>query len=155
MSVSNLPTQNSFSAHCESSLKILFMITLLTLLMLLLLDAGVKTSKGGKSSKMERNIAGQTDRDRESLPEGNQPNDDAGDVDDYGATENILQPGTKISINDFQLLTVVGRGSFGKVYLVKKKDNGHPYAMKILKKDQLIKKNLLIKTQGKTNDKPK
>jgi len=47
------------------------------------------------------------------------------------------------------LLKVIGRGSFGKVYLVRKKDNGNPYAMKILKKDQLIKKNLLIKTQGK------
>jgi serine/threonine protein kinase len=44
------------------------------------------------------------------------------------------------------MLKVIGRGSFGKVYLVRKKDNGLPYAMKILKKDQLIKKNLLIKT---------
>lgn len=50
------------------------------------------------------------------------------------------------------MLTVVGRGSFGKVYLVRKKDTGQPFAMKILKKDQLIKKNLLIKTQGKLID---
>jgi len=46
------------------------------------------------------------------------------------------------------MLTVVGRGSFGKVYLVKNKETGKPYAMKILKKDQLVKKNLLIKTQA-------
>jgi len=65
-------------------------------------------------------------RDSESL----QPNDettqhdDDGDKDDDGATENILNPGAKISLNDFQLLTVVGRGSFGKVYLVRKRDNG-------------------------------
>ena len=50
--------------------------------------------------------------------------DDDGDQDDNGETQNILNPGAKISINDFQLLTVVGRGSFGKVYLVKKRDNG-------------------------------
>lgn len=75
--------------------------------------------------------------------------DDDKDKDDDGVTQNILQPGTKISINDFQLLTVVGRGSFGKVYLCRHKDSGMPYAMKILKKDQLVKKNLLIKTQGK------
>ena len=31
---------------------------------------------------------------------------------------------TNISIEDFQLMKVVGRGSFGKVYLAKKKDNG-------------------------------
>ena len=49
-------------------------------------------------------------------------------------------------MNDFEPITVIGRGSFGKVYIVKKKDSGLPYAMKILKKDQLIKKNLLVKT---------
>ena len=59
-----------------------------------------------------------------------------------------MKSGGKISINDFQLLKVIGRGSFGKVYLVRKKDSGLPYAMKILKKDQLIKKNLLVKTQA-------
>ena len=52
-------------------------------------------------------------------------------------------------MEDFTLVTVIGRGSFGKVFLAKKKDSGKPYAMKILKKDQLIKKNLLIKTQGR------
>jgi serine/threonine protein kinase len=69
-----------------------------------------------------------------------------------GPTENLLVPGNKISKNDFLILKVIGRGSFGKVYLVRKKDTGVPYAMKILKKDQLIKKNLLIKTQGKYFD---
>lgn len=62
---------------------------------------------------------------------------------------NLLVPGKKISLDDFKLLKVIGRGSFGKVYLVRKKDDGLPYAMKILRKDQLIKKNLLVKTQGK------
>ena len=66
-----------------------------------------------------------------------------------GPTENLLDPGKKISKEDFYILKVIGRGSFGKLYLVRKKDTGIPYAMKILKKDQLLKKNLLIKTQGK------
>jgi serum/glucocorticoid-regulated kinase 2 len=61
---------------------------------------------------------------------------------------NLLVPGKKISLDDFKLLKVIGRGSFGKVYLVRKKDDGLPYAMKILRKDQLIKKNLLVKTQA-------
>lgn len=61
---------------------------------------------------------------------------------------NLLNPGKKISLDDFKLLKVIGRGSFGKVYLVRKKDDGLPYAMKILRKDQLIKKNLLVKTQA-------
>jgi len=44
------------------------------------------------------------------------------------------------------MMKVIGRGSFGKVYLVKHKELDKPFALKILKKDQLIKKNLLIKT---------
>ena len=36
---------------------------------------------------------------------------------------------------DFKILKVIGRGSFGKVYLVQKKDNDRLYAMKTLKKD--------------------
>lgn len=71
--------------------------------------------------------------------------------DNDGPTENLLEPTKKISKDDFYILKVIGRGSFGKVYLVRKKDTGIPYAMKILKKDQLIKKNLLVKTQGKSS----
>ena len=40
-----------------------------------------------------------------------------------------------ISKQDFKILKVIGRGSFGKVYLVQKKDNDRLYAMKTLKKD--------------------
>jgi len=56
------------------------------------------------------------------------------DMEDDDHTENLMAPGKKISINDFQLISVIGRGSFGKVYLVRKKDSGLPFAMKILKK---------------------
>ena len=89
---------------------------------------------------------GQSDASLGAQDETNEMDD--GNAED-GPTENLLKPGTKISKNDFITLKVIGRGSFGKVYLVRKKDNQMPYAMKILKKDQLIKKNLLIKTQGK------
>ena len=49
-------------------------------------------------------------------------NEEDGNQED-GPTENLLMPGTKISKNDFITLKVIGRGSFGKVYLVRKKDN--------------------------------
>lgn len=62
----------------------------------------------------------------------------------------MLNPNDKISAKDFEYKKVIGRGSFGKVYLVRKKDSQRPYAMKILRKDHLLKKNLLIKTQGKS-----
>lgn len=42
---------------------------------------------------------------------------------------------TTINKQDFKILKVIGRGSFGKVYLVQKKENDKLFAMKTLKKD--------------------
>ena len=49
-------------------------------------------------------------------------------------TFNPLTPDNKITFNDFEALKVIGRGSFGKVLLVRNKNNNEIYAMKILKK---------------------
>lgn len=69
--------------------------------------------------------------------------------DPEGVSENLLRPAIKVKKDDFQFVKVVGRGSFGKVYLVKKKDNpSMPLAMKVLNKDIVSKRNLLIKTQA-------
>lgn len=47
----------------------------------------------------------------------------------------------KIGIEDFNIVRVVGRGSFGKVYLLTKKSDSKVYAMKTLKKDMILRKN--------------
>lgn len=60
----------------------------------------------------------------------------------------MLRPNKKISLNDFELIKVVGRGSFGKVYLVKRNGTEAYYAMKKLKKETVAKRNLFIKTQA-------
>ena len=46
----------------------------------------------------------------------------------------------KVCLTDFVLLTTVGKGSFGKVIQVRKKDSGQIYAMKVLKKAQVLKR---------------
>ena len=46
----------------------------------------------------------------------------------------------KVCLSDFVLLTTVGKGSFGKVIQVRKKDSGQIYAMKVLKKAQVLKR---------------
>ena len=67
-----------------------------------------------------------------------------------GDCENLLAPQEKIGLKDFELVKVIGRGSFGKVYLVKKNGTESYYAMKKLRKDVVAKRNLFIKTQGKS-----
>jgi len=45
---------------------------------------------------------------------------------------------TQVNLQSFDFIKVIGRGSFGKVFLVKKKDDGKYYAMKSLRKDVII-----------------
>ena len=58
---------------------------------------------------------------------------------------------SKVSIEDFKLLTVVGKGSFGKVFLAQKLtgvDRGAVYAIKTLKKDVLHARGQLQHTRA-------
>ena len=65
----------------------------------------------------------------------------------------MLSPRQKISKDDFKIIKVIGRGTFGKVFMVKKKDSDKIYAMKVLKKEQVATKNLRVKTKGKSDNK--
>ena len=47
----------------------------------------------------------------------------------------------KVTKNDFETISVIGKGSYGKVVLVKKKDTQQLYAMKVLKKAEIIRRN--------------
>ena len=55
--------------------------------------------------------------------------------------EQQQKTGGNISKKDFDMISVIGKGSYGKVVLVKKKDNNRLYAMKVLKKADIIKRN--------------
>ncbi|KAI8927130.1 kinase-like domain-containing protein [Entophlyctis helioformis] len=46
-----------------------------------------------------------------------------------------------LAIEDFELLKVIGKGSFGKVMQVRKKDTGRIYAMKIIKKAHIVERD--------------
>ena len=52
--------------------------------------------------------------------------------------DSIKEKG-KVSKDDFTLISVIGTGAYGKVLLVKKKDSNNLYAMKVLKKKNIIK----------------
>lgn len=54
-------------------------------------------------------------------------------------TETVFgKDGKKITLDDFDIIKVLGRGAFGKVMLVEKKDNKQVYAIKSLHKEQII-----------------
>ena len=51
-----------------------------------------------------------------------------------------------VTVRDFRTIKVIGKGSYGKVLLVEKKDTGKMYALKILKKNEILKRNQLEHT---------
>jgi len=61
---------------------------------------------------------------------------------------SLLDNSEKVHLEDFELLKVLGRGSFGKVMQVRKKSDGKIYAMKILKKQAIIARNQVEHTKA-------
>ncbi|KAG9510469.1 Serine/threonine-protein kinase tricorner [Fragariocoptes setiger] len=55
-------------------------------------------------------------------------------------TEFLRLKRSRLGVEDFEPLKVIGKGSFGEVRLVQKKDTGHVYAMKILRKADMLEK---------------
>lgn len=51
-----------------------------------------------------------------------------------------------MTIDDFELLKVIGKGSFGKVMQVRKKDTGRIYAMKTIKKSHIVERDEVAHT---------
>ncbi|CAK4630344.1 hypothetical protein LEN26_010076 [Aphanomyces euteiches] len=62
-------------------------------------------------------------------------------------TTQPVAPEGKVTLDDFHLVKVIGKGSFGKVLLVRKRDNGLVYAMKVLRKENIIKRNQVEHTR--------
>lgn len=58
---------------------------------------------------------------------------------------------SKLGIDDFNLLSVVGEGSYGKVMLVRKKDTNELLAIKMLKKDYIERRNQVLHTKTERN----
>ncbi|KAI8098197.1 kinase-like domain-containing protein [Gilbertella persicaria] len=90
-----------------------------------------------------------------------QPNFDSSRIEDQvldivGGTGSIhiqlcyrpQQTSAPITFDSFDLLRVIGRGSFGKVYVVRKKDTNRIYAMKVLRKSRIISRSEVTHTMA-------
>ncbi|KAJ2776847.1 Serine/threonine-protein kinase [Coemansia javaensis] len=58
---------------------------------------------------------------------------------------------TPLSIDQFDLLKVIGKGSFGKVMQVRKRDTNRIYAMKILSKSKIVMRSEVAHTLAERN----
>ncbi|GMH97919.1 hypothetical protein TrST_g4424 [Triparma strigata] len=103
---------------------------------------GTKMSKAGKAKK------GAAASGKSGGGSGGNDNIDIKLDDKYTSKAG----GGKLGIDDFELLKVLGKGSFGKVMLVKKKGGDDTlFAMKTLRKAALIKRNQLLHTATERN----
>jgi serine/threonine protein kinase len=51
------------------------------------------------------------------------------------------------ALDNFLKVKVIGKGSFGKVFLVREKSTGTIFAMKVLRKENIIKRNQIEHTR--------
>ena len=58
---------------------------------------------------------------------------------------------TKVQMDDFDIIKTIGRGSVGKILLVKYKNTGDLYTIKSMRKDQLLSETLIDNILGEKN----
>jgi serine/threonine protein kinase len=63
----------------------------------------------------------------------------AGKLDNPG-TAIWLEDGARLGLADFEQVKLIGRGAYGEVRLVRKRANKQVYAMKVMKKSEMIEK---------------
>lgn len=77
---------------------------------------------------------------------GGEENSDDDDNEEAKMVFTVSPQGKKVGPQDFDVISVVGKGSFGKVYEVRKRDTGEIFAMKEMNKEVIERENLLEHT---------
>mmetsp|Transcript_18237 Transcript_18237/g.51074 ORF Transcript_18237/g.51074 Transcript_18237/m.51074 type:complete len:1547 (+) Transcript_18237:556-5196(+) len=78
-------------------------------------------------------------------------------VDDLERTLRNAEPSTpgspqiSMCIDDFEIIKAISRGAFGRVYLAKKKSTGDLYAIKVMRKVDLVRKNMVESVKNERN----
>jgi serine/threonine protein kinase len=104
------------------------------------------------SSHTSAKSSGSSSKDSGSESSLNSP--DSGSTSTYANLSvhiRIERQKRKVSESDFERLRVIGRGTFGKVFQARKKDTGRIYAMKVLKKDHVVKNNAVKHTMSENH----
>ena len=59
-----------------------------------------------------------------------------------GEGDDLLEETSKVTIHDFEMVKPISSGAFGKVWLARKTKSGDLYAVKIIRKSDVIRKNM-------------
>ncbi|XP_059660330.1 uncharacterized protein LOC132306782 isoform X2 [Cornus florida] len=66
-------------------------------------------------------------------------------------TEYMRLQRHKMGVDDFELLTMIGKGAFGEVRVCREKTTGHVYAMKKLKKSEMLRRGQVEHVKAERN----
>jgi len=76
--------------------------------------------------------------------EENNSNNNSSNAKGKTLVNNIINNFQKVNLNSFKILELIGKGSFGEVYLVENiKDSSQRYAMKVLNKNKILSQNIV------------
>ncbi|XP_073149735.1 uncharacterized protein [Henckelia pumila] len=66
-------------------------------------------------------------------------------------TEYMRLQRQKMGVDDFEMLTMIGKGAFGEVRVCREKTTGHVYAMKKLKKSEMLRRGQVEHVKAERN----
>ena len=80
-----------------------------------------------------------------------EPAEGGSPLSDEELLSTVCRDRTKVEKSAFDMVSVLGQGSFGQVILVRKKDTGKLYAMKVLQKRNLVARRQVEHTRSERN----
>lgn len=107
-------------------------------------DKSDKYKKSNKKDKKNKQPDSASDTESKHFPKNAALEKDAVNMLDPKIKRTIK----KVQKDDFTLEKTIGKGSFGRVFMVTKKDTGKVYAMKVLNKEKVVARNQLEHTQS-------
>ncbi|KAI4331535.1 hypothetical protein MLD38_029720 [Melastoma candidum] len=98
-------------------------------------------------------------RERRNVLEKKLADGDVSEEDQYNLLKYLEQKETeymrlqrhKMGVDDFELLTMIGKGAFGEVRVCREKTSGHVYAMKKLKKSEMLRRGQVEHVKAERN----
>jgi len=120
-------------------------------------DSELRSNDDKESDSNSENDDDEGDSNNQEGDSNNEESDVDDDEDDEKGSalhkalkrrkKKLKQEPKKIGLSDFLLIKVIGRGSFGKVLLVREKATNTIFAIKVLSKDNVVKRNQVEHTK--------